>query len=183
MWWNQLSMIVYVSSCLHATRAKKNMVMLCICVPVKESVDVNSTHVSILNISEQYTLLFEVNERKSQRLSEITNTLPSSDSEICDTSNWTNREEPGDKIKDEENDGVSFLLKALGATRAEGTERGNVFIWRLTSYWFGAGVEEELSAAGLPLIASRWRIPFLCGIFMEEPWCIQLFWTVYCFCP
>ncbi len=124
-----------------------------------------------------YLKLMKEKYRHSRKLQ--SNTIPlSSDSEMCDTSNWTNREEPGDKIKDEENDGVSFLWKALRATRAEGTERGDVFIWRLTSCWFGAGVEEELSAAGLPLIASRWRIPFLCGIFMEEPSCIQLF-----FCP
>ncbi len=46
--------------------------------------------------------------RDSRKLQ--SNTLPpSSDSEMCDMSNWTNREEPGDKIKNEENDGVSFL--------------------------------------------------------------------------
>lgn len=79
------------------------------CVPVKESVDVNSTHVSILVSNALFYLkLMKEKHRDSRKLQ--SNTFPpSSDSEMCDTSNWTNREERGDKIKDEENDGVSFL--------------------------------------------------------------------------
>lgn len=66
-----------------------------------------------LNIREEFTILFKVNEREAERLQEITiikkNIPPSSDSELCDTSNGTNSEEPGDKIKDERNDGASLL--------------------------------------------------------------------------
>lgn len=70
--------------------------------------DVNSKDVRRLNISEEYTLLFKVNEREAERLQEITIKY-TSDSELCDSSNGTNSEEPGDKIKDEQNDGVSLL--------------------------------------------------------------------------
>lgn len=72
--------------------------------------DVNSKDVRRLNISEEYTLLFKVNEREAERLQETTIKYipPSSDSELCDISNGTNSEEPGDKIKDEQNDGVSL---------------------------------------------------------------------------
>jgi len=34
---------------------------------------------------------------------------PSSDSELCDTSNGTKSGEPGGKIKDDRNDGASLL--------------------------------------------------------------------------
>lgn len=73
--------------------------------------DVNSKDVRRLNISEECTLLFKVNEREAERLQEITIKYipPFSDSELCDSSNGTNNEEPGNKIKDEQNDGVSLL--------------------------------------------------------------------------
>lgn len=74
--------------------------------------DVNSKDVRRLNIREEFTLLFKVNEREAERLREITiknHIPPSSDSELCDTSNGTNSEEPSDKIKDERNDGASLL--------------------------------------------------------------------------
>lgn len=78
---------LYVSSYLHVTWprwAKKHCHAVCPLVwcLLKECVDVNSKDVRRLNISEEYTLLFKVNEREAERLQETTIKYipPSSDS-------------------------------------------------------------------------------------------------------
>lgn len=94
---------------------------------------------------------------------------------------WTNCDKAAETVvviiidhkPDEE---VSFLKKPFRAMQALGAwqNEGDVFIKRLTRWWFGMGPEQELTAAGLPLIVSSRRLPFLYEIFMEGRVCDQL---------